>query len=51
VVRLNSSLSHFLDHEIVLCVRSDPEPYGCVVLDIAQGSPMNPDSDRVDWLV
>jgi len=50
LVRPDSSPSHLLNHEVVLCMRSDPEPYGCVVLDIAQGSPMNPDSDGVNWL-
>jgi hypothetical protein len=50
LVRPESSPLHLLDHDIILRVRTDPEPYGCVVLNIAQGPPMNPDPDRIDRL-
>ena len=49
-VRPESSPSHLLDHGIILRVRTDPESYGCVFLNIAQGAPMNSDPDRVDRL-
>lgn len=54
LVRPESSPSHLLDHDVILRVRTDPEPYGCVILNIAQGAPMNPDPDRVvgsrEWM-
>ena len=50
IVRPESSPSHLLDHDIILCVRTDPEPYGCVVLNIAQSAPMNPNPDKINRL-
>ena len=41
---------HLFDQGIILSMRTDPEPYGGIVLNNTHRAPVNPYPDRMDRL-
>lgn len=45
-----SSFPQLPDQRIILCMGTDPEPDGGIGVEYANGAPVKPDSDRINWL-